>query len=241
MTIRPFCPAPLFVLTVLSIISLPLPTMAQPGWDINYIDMKLNFEANSTQELVFMYNISSTREYEYELFEKDCSTKIVGNLITSNRSSTSTEHNSDLDDLSLFYDIDQSAISSSPIWNQTSQEMVMCLVVSLFSNEDVGKFIIAQDKHVITVGINSTVNFSFDNAFQYSAAGNASSTADLYDYVEACKCTEDETFVCDSSPLAPNEVFHVCVKSSSPDVRIRDVTQMVSDSTLHKVVISFLL
>jgi len=226
MTIRPFCPAPLFVLTVLSIISLPLSTMAQPGWDINYIDMKLNFEANSTQELVFMYNISSTREYEYELFEKDCSTKIVGNLITSNRSSTSTEHNSDLDDLSLFYDIDQSAISSSPIWNQTSQEMVMCLVVSLISNEDVGKFIIAQDKHVITVGINSTVNFSFDNAFQYSAAGNASSTADLYDYVEACKCTEDETFVCDSSPLAPNEVFHVCVKSSSPDVRIRDVTQM---------------
>eukprot|EP00956_Cyclotella_meneghiniana_P039935 scaffold183126_cov81-Cyclotella_meneghiniana.AAC.5 len=89
---RPFFPVPLFVLTVLSLVSVTVaeeaqvqiqPTpMAQPGWDINYIDMEANFTANA-QELTFSYNISSSRDYEYEIFEKDCSTEIEGNLITS--------------------------------------------------------------------------------------------------------------------------------------------------------------
>ena len=202
--------------------------------------MKVNLTADTTEELIFSYNISSGQAYEYDLFEKDCSTEIIGgNLITDNR--TSTETNSDgTDRLALFYDINLTAIPSSPIWDPTSEQMEMCLLLSLFepATADDPKMIIAQDKHVFTVGINSTVNldFSFDNALQDSVAGEASSTANLDGYVEACKCTEDEVFVCDSTPLAPNEVFHVCVKSSSPDVQIRDVTQMVSGRTLHKVV-----
>ena len=135
----------------------------------------------------------------------------------------------------------QALIPSSPIWNETSEQMEMCLYLSLFepATADDPKMIIAQDKHVFTVGINSTANldFSFDNALQDSVAGEASSTANLDDYVEACKCTEEEVFECDSSPLAPNEVFHVCVKSSSSDVRINDVTQMVS--SLQKVISVF--
>ena len=203
--------------------------------------MKANLTADTTEELIFSYNISSGQAYEYDLFEKDCSTEIrIGdNLITNNW--TSSETNSDgTDRLALFYDINMTAVPSSPIWNQTSEQMEMCLLLSLFepATADDPKMIIAQDKHVFTVGINSTVNldFSFDNALQDSVAGEASSTANLDGYVEACKCTEEEVFVCDSTPLAPNEVFHVCVKSSSPDVQIRDVTQMVSGRTLHKVV-----
>ena len=78
-------------------------------------------------------------------------------------------------------------------------------------------------------------------SLQDADAGEASSSVNLDDYVEACKCTEDETFQCDSSPLAPNEVFHVCVKSSSSDVQIRDVTQMVSGRTLQRVISDFTL
>eukprot|EP00956_Cyclotella_meneghiniana_P016105 scaffold25254_cov38-Cyclotella_meneghiniana.AAC.1 len=109
--------------------------------------------------------------------------------------------------------------------------MEMCLLLSLFepATADDPKMIIAQDKHVFNVGVNSTVDFSFENALQDADAGEASSTANLDDYVEACKCTEEETFECDSSPLAPSEEFHVCVKSSSSDVQIRDVTQMNID------------
>ena len=215
--------------------------MSTPGWNITYDSMKANLTADTTEELIFVYNISSGRAYEYVLFEKDCSTEIMigDNLITDNW--TSFETNSDgTDRLALFYDINMTAVPSSPIWNQTSEQMEMCLRLSLFepATADDPKMIIAQDKHVFTVGINSTVNldFSFDNALQDSVAGEASSTANLDGYVEACKCTEEEVFVCDSTPLAPNEVFHVCVKSSSPDVQISDVTQMVSGRTLHKVV-----
>ena len=172
---RPFFPVPLFVLTVLSLVSVTVaeeaqvqiqPTpMAQPGWDINYIDMEANFTANA-QELTFSYNISSSRDYEYEIFEKDCSTEIEGNLITSTWSVE--EPNLDGRDIFLFYKINMTAIPLSPIWNQTSEEMVMCLVLNLFEPATAAdpKMIIAQDKHVITVGINSTVNFSLDNGFE---------------------------------------------------------------------------
>ena len=215
-------------------------------WDINYINMTANFTANSMEELSFLYALAPGRAHEFELFEKDCSTQIEigGNLITSNQSITEVlvEENPDLgNQLTLFYDINVTAITSSPIWNQTSEEMEICLLISLFepATENDPKMIIAQDKRVITIGINSTANldFSFDNALQDSVAGEASSTANLNDYVEACKCTEDETFECDPTPLAPNEVFHVCVKSSSSDVQIRDVTQMVS--SLYKVISVF--
>eukprot|EP00956_Cyclotella_meneghiniana_P035031 scaffold110478_cov36-Cyclotella_meneghiniana.AAC.1 len=198
--------------------------MSTPGWNITYDSMKANLTADTTEELIFLYNISSTRAYEYDLFEKDCSTEIrIGdNLITDNW--TSSETNSDgTDRLALFYDINMTAVPSSSIWNETSEQMEMCLRLSLFepATADDPKMIIAQDKHVFTVGINSTVDldFRFDNSLQDSVAGEVSSTANLDGYVEARRRGE-------STPLAPNEVFHVCVKSSSPDVQISDVTQM---------------
>eukprot|EP00956_Cyclotella_meneghiniana_P001294 scaffold1399_cov48-Cyclotella_meneghiniana.AAC.6 len=206
----------------------------EPGWSITYGSMKASLTAGSTEELIFMYNISSTRAYEYELFQKDCSTEIGGNLVTSNRTiieplvAGAPQFGTKL---TLFYDIDQSAISSSPIWNPTSQDMEICVVLNLVEPATVNdeKMILAQDKHVFTVGINSTVDFRFDNTLEDSVDGKDSDTTNLDDYVEACKCTDEEVFVCDSTPLAPNEEFHVCVKSSSSDVRINDVTQMNID------------
>eukprot|EP00956_Cyclotella_meneghiniana_P033313 scaffold94999_cov80-Cyclotella_meneghiniana.AAC.1 len=115
------------------------------GWDITYDSMKTNLTPGSTEELILLYNISSTRAYEYELFEKDCSTEIEigGNLIASDGVFSTTVPNLDgTTRLTLFCDINLTAIPSSPIWNQTSQE----------------------DKHVFTIGINSTVDFGFGHA-----------------------------------------------------------------------------
>ena len=206
--------------------------------------MKANLTVGSTEELIFVYNISSSQAYEYKLLEKDCSTEIEieigGNLITDNWTSKETIVYG-TDRLALFYDINMTAVPSSPIWNQTSEQMEMCLLLSLFepATADDPRMIIAQDKHVFTVGVNSTVDFTFDNALQDADVGEDLSTANLDSYIEACKCTEDDMFECDSSPLAPNEEFHVCVKSSSPDVRISDVSQMVSDLALHVVISCF--
>eukprot|EP00956_Cyclotella_meneghiniana_P018731 scaffold31448_cov87-Cyclotella_meneghiniana.AAC.4 len=197
--------------------------------------MKVNLSANNTQELIFSYTIPPNQHYEYELLKKDCSTKIGGNLITSYQNITEPIGLIGYGNyipivLTLFNDINITAIPSSPIWNETFQQMEICLVVSLFEPETEAdpKMILSQDKHVFTIGINSTVDFNPSSIYglQDSAAGEDFNTANLDDYVKACKCTEDETFVCDSTPLAPSEVFHVCVKSSSFDVGIRDVTQM---------------
>eukprot|EP00956_Cyclotella_meneghiniana_P042319 scaffold248420_cov82-Cyclotella_meneghiniana.AAC.1 len=69
--------------------------MSTPGWNITYDSMKVNLTADTTEELIFVYNISSDRAYEFVLFEKDCSTEtgIGDNLITNNW--TSSETNSD--------------------------------------------------------------------------------------------------------------------------------------------------
>eukprot|EP00956_Cyclotella_meneghiniana_P022807 scaffold43515_cov78-Cyclotella_meneghiniana.AAC.1 len=106
--------------------------MSTPGWNIIYDSMKMDLTADTTEELIFLYNISSTRAYEYDLFEKDCSTEIrIGdNLMTSNW--TSSETNSDgTDRLALFYDINMTAVPSSPIWNPTSEDMEICVVLNL--------------------------------------------------------------------------------------------------------------
>ena len=138
------------------------------GWDITYDSMKTNLTPGSTEELILLYNISSTRAYEYELFEKDCSTEIEigGNLIASDGVFSTTVPNLDgTTRLTLFCDINLTAIPSSPIWNQTSQEVKVCLVLSLFELfGDDEKMIFAQDKHVFTIGINSTVDFGFGHA-----------------------------------------------------------------------------
>eukprot|EP00956_Cyclotella_meneghiniana_P034962 scaffold109881_cov55-Cyclotella_meneghiniana.AAC.1 len=239
-TLKPTTPFTATPVTATPVTNAPFaapvtPSPTNPGWNITYDSMKANLTASGTEELIFVYNISSSREHEHKLYEKDCSTQIEigGNLITDSYSVPEETNPDGTDRLVIFYDINMTAVPSSSIWNQTSEEMEVCLLLSLFepATADDPRMIIAQDKHVFTVGINSTANldFSFDNALQDAVVGEASSTANLDDYVEACKCTEEETFECDSSPLAPSEVFHVCVKSSSSDVQIRDVTQMNID------------
>eukprot|EP00956_Cyclotella_meneghiniana_P005877 scaffold7706_cov41-Cyclotella_meneghiniana.AAC.1 len=106
-TAAPVTSTPTAAPVTLSPMAAPVST---PGWNITYDSMKANLTADTTEELIFSYNISSGRAYEYELFEKDCSTEIsIGdNLITYNW--TSYETNSDgTDRLALFYDINMTA------------------------------------------------------------------------------------------------------------------------------------
>ena len=186
--------------------------------------MTTNFTVNSTEELIFKYSISSNRAYEYKLFEEDCTTEIRDNLIISNR--VLEEPNLDRTNLTFFYDINMTALGPS-------DAVLTCLVVDLFETAtgDGVPMIIAQNKHVFKVTFNFYANFVMggkDYGPQGWPIGQDSYTANLANYVEACKCTDQETFTCDSSPLASNEEFYVCVKSSSTDVQINDVTQMVS-------------
>eukprot|EP00956_Cyclotella_meneghiniana_P020866 scaffold37376_cov23-Cyclotella_meneghiniana.AAC.1 len=41
------------------------PVTSSPGWNITYDSMKVNLTADTTEELIFSYNISSGRAYEY--------------------------------------------------------------------------------------------------------------------------------------------------------------------------------
>eukprot|EP00956_Cyclotella_meneghiniana_P023392 scaffold45543_cov24-Cyclotella_meneghiniana.AAC.1 len=131
----------------------PNPHTCQDGKSpMIYDSMKANLTVGSAEELIFIYNVSSSQAYEYKLLEKDCSTEIEieigGNLITDNWTSKETVMDG-TDRLTLFYDINMTAVPSSPIWNQTSEEMEMCLLLSLFepATADDPRMIIAQDKH----------------------------------------------------------------------------------------------
>eukprot|EP00956_Cyclotella_meneghiniana_P020719 scaffold36935_cov53-Cyclotella_meneghiniana.AAC.1 len=110
---------------------MPSSEPTHPGWKIIYDSMKVT--VGSTEELIFIYNVSSSQAYEYKLLEKDCSTEIEieigGNLITDNWTSKETVMDG-TDRLALFYDINMTAVPLSPIWNQTSEQMEMCLLLS---------------------------------------------------------------------------------------------------------------
>jgi len=224
-TYRPFCHVPLLMWTVLLLASVTAAEVSF-NWTIDYLDMTTNFTVNSAEELIFRYSIPSNRTYEYKLFEEDCSTEVRDDLIISNR--VLEEPDLHRTNLTFFYDMNMTALGSSDV-------VLTCLVIDLFETAtgDNVPMIIAQNKHVMKVTFNFYANFDMGGK-QYEEQGGwpigqDSYSANLAGYVEACKCTDQETFTCDSSPLAINEVFHVCVKSSSTDVQIMDVTQMNID------------
>jgi hypothetical protein len=203
------------------------PTKKPTGiWNISYRNMTANFTASSSHELMFEYDISATRDYEVEaLLKKDCVSSITDieiSLVDEERASKE----SGTDTLTLWYDVDKTAIASSSIWNSSSNTLELCQIVRLVDNG----MTIFEDKHIATINFDLTADFSFDNTLTNAAAGTDNAPAtNVGDYVEACKCTE--AFECNSLPLQQNQELHLCVYSSANEVGIASITSTVRSCT----------
>ena len=106
----------------------------------------------------------------------------------------------------------------------------MCQVVRLIipANGTDLKMVITEDKRVLAIDFDLSVDFQLDNDLGAGSVGEGAGSTNVDSYVEACKCDGVQSFTCDSSPLLPNIELIICIKSVSPDVEIDILNSMVS-------------
>ena len=203
--------------------------------------MFADFGVNSDEEVAIIYAISVAREYESEIFEKDCETSITDIAVTLMNATRRVDRNEFHNELILVYDFNKTAIASSRIWNATTSEIEVCQVVRLFipasgSNK---KMVIEEDERVISIAFDLSAGFQLDNNLGPGTIEQGTGSTDVDSYVEACKCDSAQSFTCDTSPLVPNNELVVCIKSVSPDVEINFLDSMVSSTYLWDLVLYF--
>ena len=190
--------------------------------------LSADFGADSVDELQIGYKIAVTRDYETEILNSDCETKITGiDVLLTN--AVRTDRNAAYDTLALSYDFDKSSITSSSIWDAESNQIEVCQIVRLIipQNDSDPKMVITEDKRTLTMNFDLNVDFELDNDLGAGATKTGSGLANVDNYVEAFKCTGDQ-FTPDPSPLLPNNDLIVCVRSVDADVQIDSLDSMVS-------------
>ena len=205
-------------------------TLAQPPSDIEFV--AFGFDLSNLNELWVTYDISTGETYAANLYEKDCSTSISDLNIESTTATTSLGDggvtNATHDRLVLEYDIDTTNLESSNIWNAATSTIELCQVVQL----KLGAFIVAEDIRRIDYNLDLNVDIVVDEGSGLIQMADHSSkeltgSGDLTHAIESCKC-DAVNFVCNTDPLEPNSELHICIKSTSSDVRIEAIELMVS-------------
>eukprot|EP00584_Thalassiosira_punctigera_P024712 CAMPEP_0172554436 /NCGR_PEP_ID=MMETSP1067-20121228/54526_1 /TAXON_ID=265564 ORGANISM="Thalassiosira punctigera, Strain Tpunct2005C2" /NCGR_SAMPLE_ID=MMETSP1067 /ASSEMBLY_ACC=CAM_ASM_000444 /LENGTH=782 /DNA_ID=CAMNT_0013342805 /DNA_START=118 /DNA_END=2466 /DNA_ORIENTATION=+ len=227
---------------VLLINALPAPSTS-PGdvWQIVFTGLDANFTSTSDTELVLQYDIgknppsgnSTTGRYKTTLYENDCATEIStsggGPLLfslTDNGRIAKSPTNTTFDAIDLMYDVNKTLIAASPVWNSATNEIEICQVVQLIEqSSSLGELVIIEDKRVVTIDFDLSANFEVDTNLEKAALTSANRTAGVEDYVTAYKC--DDNFVQDASTLVANDELYICIESSSADVEIYEVQNMI--------------
>ena len=202
-----------FILTSFVIRCNSYPVTQPSPWEIVYLDLFADFSIGSVDELSLRYDISVDREYETEIFEKDCETLITDIDVTLT-GATRNHKDANHDTLVLAYGMDKSAIASSSLWNAASNQLELCQVVGVIipATETDPKMVVVEDARALTIDFDLSVDFQFE--------------ADLE--AEACQCDGVQSFTCSSSPLLPNQELFVCIWSVSSDMEIDFLDSMVS-------------
>ena len=88
--------------------------------------------------------------------------------------------------------------------------------------------VITEDERILSVEFDMSVDFLFDTDLEAGFVGTGSSSTNVDDYVQACKCDGVQSFSCDNaSPILPNQELFVCIRSVSSDMEIDFLDSMV--------------
>lgn len=187
----------------------------------------MDFSLSSVEEISLLYEIGKGRVFHTELFQQDCSSAITDIDIVS--SDLATNKNSTFDTLSLIHSVNKTAIASSVIWDAAASQIEVCQVVQLKESG----MVIAEDKRVLTIDFDLSIDYAVYNADLAEETINAGNdTTSVESYVEACKCGGDD-FVCNKDTLAPNDDLHICIRSVDSDVEIDYLEDMVCAPRRH--------
>jgi len=205
---------------------LPLPLLPQAGpWDITFGGLTTDFTATSANELAFTFSIGKGRDYvSPTLLQEDCES-VITDVTIAQATPVRTPDDASYDTLTLAYDFDKATIAGSSIWNAVSSELKVCQVLQLVEQG----MVIAEVKHLATITFDLGVDFEIagQDLGAEAAASAAAGAADVESYVEAFKCGAG-VMTEDTSALVPNEDLYVCVRSTSADVEIDSLDEMVS-------------
>lgn len=199
------------------------------SWDIDFVNVIADFNADSTDELIVEYLVGSDHMINYSLYQKDCTTAITDIDIISLASKIPKDSNHET--LILKHSLDKSMIAQSDIWNEASSEIEICQQVQLImpAGENSPEMAITGDSTVLTIAFDLLVQFEIDGiTLEEADIGSEADSAELAGYIEACKC--DNTLTCNTDALSPTDELLVCIKSKSTDVKIAyldsmDITQ----------------
>ena len=128
-----------------SICAAAVAILASPGvakaqsignWDILFTSLETDFQDSVTNEITLDYLIGTGRQFNLDLFTKDCISPITGMSITPTTARMSNV-DADHDGLEIMLDLDKSAITSSNVWEDSKLEF--CVGVQLLSGGSVIK------------------------------------------------------------------------------------------------------
>ncbi len=173
---------------------------------------------NSTKEISLNYTIGKGRDHRVRLFKQGCMENITGTIVTSSPFISLNTADSSLENLEVLLDLDMNTIASSNIWDESTNSVVICVMIQLLS----GSNVIKTDARDVGINLDFGNNFTAiadANLDQTSIGSNTDSTK-VENYIEACTCDDAESFTCNTNPLSPDDYLNVCVRSSSEEMEI---------------------
>eukprot|EP00584_Thalassiosira_punctigera_P000202 CAMPEP_0172538436 /NCGR_PEP_ID=MMETSP1067-20121228/9819_1 /TAXON_ID=265564 ORGANISM="Thalassiosira punctigera, Strain Tpunct2005C2" /NCGR_SAMPLE_ID=MMETSP1067 /ASSEMBLY_ACC=CAM_ASM_000444 /LENGTH=807 /DNA_ID=CAMNT_0013323935 /DNA_START=54 /DNA_END=2477 /DNA_ORIENTATION=+ len=201
---------------------------ATAPWDIAFKFLDADLSSSSVEELEVNYEISKHRSFEAFLYQGNCVENITD--IEVNSTNSRLELNATHDSLALLHSIDKSAIRYSSIWNEVNKTMEFCQVVNLIlpagESGGLGKLVIIEDVHQVSVAVDLSANFNATLALKPLDIFNETGNVDVSSYVNAYKCISSNDFGGDDSTLGPNDQAHFCIVSTSADIKVDQLVSM---------------
>jgi surface protein len=206
-------------------------TPAIESWDLNYASLTTNFDKGSVSEIILNYNIGKGRNHEVSVFKKGCKEAITpDNVLTFSSSASPNITDSSLDNLQVSLDLDKTKLSSSNIFNETTNNVGMCVKVGLLSGSNVIKI----DERDVAINLDFGNNFTAttDASLNQTSLGNNNASTKVEDYIEACTCDDATSFTCNtaSASLSPDSFLNVCIRSLSEEMEIDYLANLVMTS-----------
>jgi len=206
-------------------------TAQDQDWLIDFNGLDTNFSISSYNEIALEYLFSQTREVQVDPLQmKGCEEEVsVDNPDLVHSSFTETDFNNTSKKLTITYDIDQSLLGNSSIYNATTKELNVCQRVKLVLKTGDSNMTIVEDVRKIEVDFDLDYNYTIsDNTLAAATIKENETNTNVNNYIQAHKCNPDDNYASDDRALAPNTRLHLCIRSISSDVLIDTLDSMTA-------------
>merc|ERR1712032_89478 len=198
------------------------PTVPGPIGALNLTAVTSDFLTKSAVSLV--YDSGVGRAFRYELFKKGCDDAIDDtSLVVATHDVQPKDDSDSLQEVTLTYDFNLTAVENSDIYNSTSTTLEVCSKMEIMS----GEFAVFTTEQEIIMDFNLVADFSLNVTLEEALTKTANDTVDYQNAIRGFKCNT-ATFDSDPTELAPNEELDICIESTGTSVLIEELVTLKS-------------